>query len=80
MWGPDGSYILSVQYEKEGATLRRIPSEGGEPAVVLRLKPRLNAVSIHPHRDKIAISTFVGEQSIWVMEHFLPQSVASTNQ
>jgi Tol biopolymer transport system component len=72
-WTPDGNYVLFAKKEEKGATVRRVSSSGGEPEVIGALKDSVTDLSIHPNGDEIAISTYMQEHAIWVMENFLPE-------
>ncbi len=75
-WTPDGNYILFARPAKRGSTVFRVSSEGGDPRVIGRFKDRVSNLSVHPSARDIAISTYMQEHSIWVMEAFLPQEEA----
>jgi beta-lactamase regulating signal transducer with metallopeptidase domain/Tol biopolymer transport system component len=71
-WTPDGNYVLFVRNEEKGSTVWRVSSGGGDPEVIWTSKDRLAGLSVHPEGDRIAVSSYLQEQSIWVMENFLP--------
>jgi Tol biopolymer transport system component/beta-lactamase regulating signal transducer with metallopeptidase domain len=71
-WTPDGNYVLFAKDDEKGASVCRVSSEGGEPEVIWKSKDRITDLSVHPDGEKIAISTYLQEHSIWAMENFLP--------
>ena len=73
-WTPDRHYLLFVMREEKGSAVWRISSKGGDPEVIWKSKDFVTGLSIHPNEKEIAVSTFVQEQTIWVMENFLPKT------
>ena len=71
-WTPDGNYVLFVRNEEKGSTVWRVSSGGGDPEVIWTSKDHVAGLSVHPAGDRIAVSSYSQEQSIWVMENFLP--------
>ncbi len=76
-WTPDGNYVLFTKNEEKGSTVCRVPSKGGDPEMIWRSKVRMTGLSVHPNGKEIAVSTYLQEHTIWVMENFLAADVAS---
>jgi Tol biopolymer transport system component/beta-lactamase regulating signal transducer with metallopeptidase domain len=76
-WTPDGNYVLFEKKEGKGCSVCRVFYGGGEPEVIWESEDRVAALSMHPNGEEIAVSTYLQEFSIWVMENFLPEVAAS---
>jgi len=73
-WTPDGNYILFAKNEKKGSSVCRLSSAGGDPEVIWNSENRVSGLSVHHNGKQIVVSTFLQEQTIWVMENFLPEN------
>jgi Tol biopolymer transport system component len=77
-WTPDGSQLLFIRRtagpaESKKAELWRISAEGGEP---VSMGLSASGVSIHPDGRRIAFTAGDRTNDVWVMENFLPESIA----
>lgn len=72
-WTPDGTHLLFTDLENNFEVLHRISREGGDPEVLWRSKRPspcgLAGLSFHPDGKRIAVSTYVQESELWVMEN-----------
>ena len=81
-WTPDSQQILFIRQEGELTQVTRselwsIPVEGGEPTRLgFSTRGRLDRFSIHPDGKHLAFTSSEPSTEIWVMENFLPQTVA----
>ena len=71
-WSFDGQYILFAKEEKDGSSLWKIPSEGGESQMLWKTDKRINYLDVHPAGEQIAFHNYLRVSEIWVMENFLP--------
>jgi len=70
-WSSDGQYILLAKDEKDGTSLWKISSEGGEPQVIWKTDKKMNCIDVHPSGKQIAFHELLQVGEIWVMENFL---------
>ncbi len=76
-WTPDGNYVVFAKNERKGSTVWRVSRNGGDPERIWTSRDRVTNLSFRPDGKEIALSTYIQEQVIWVMENFLPTMVAS---
>ncbi len=85
-WTPDGRYVVfgkqtQTKDDTQGSTTRfwRVPAAGGEPeALGLAIEDPLD-LRFHPDGRRVAFTSRVDIDEIWVMENFLPPD-ASGNE
>lgn len=70
-WSSDGQYILFAKDEKDGTSLWKISSEGGEAQVLWETDKKMNCLDVHPSGKQIAFHEYLQVIEIWVMENFL---------
>jgi Tol biopolymer transport system component len=79
-WTPDGDWVLFTKSEEKGSTVWRVNIDSGDRQLIWDSRDRVTSLGIHPDGDKIAVSTYAREHSVWVMENFLPTAVASADK
>jgi Tol biopolymer transport system component len=76
-WTPDGKYVLFTNPENDFALLYRISRDGGDPEVLWRSTKKyphtLSSLSFHLDGKHVAVSTYLQESEILVMENLLRQ-------
>ncbi|MFQ5927127.1 MAG: hypothetical protein ACE5MH_06805, partial [Terriglobia bacterium] len=91
-WTPYGRYLLfrrgseatkqpaDLRRIPVGADLWRIPAAGGEPRKVGRTMPGfLLGLHVHPAGQRIVFTGGSGKAEVWVLENFLPELKAMTD-
>jgi len=76
-WTSDGRDLL---YVKNGMELWRVSAEGGEPRKLWEWKEMLWGPRIHPDGQRLAFFSGGNVSEMWVMENFLPETVAVTRK
>jgi Tol biopolymer transport system component len=73
VWTPDGRHLLYTNVQNNLEVLYRISRDGGSPEEVWRsARPRpsgLSGLSFHPDGKQAALSTYVQETEIMVMQN-----------
>ena len=74
-WTPDGSRLLFGTWENNSRShIWVVPADGGEEPRKLDLELyKIEGLSVHPDGDRIAFTSGVYDEEIWVMENFLPE-------
>jgi Tol biopolymer transport system component len=68
-WDPDGRHVLVLQSRDKGSEFLRVAVEGGELEQLGVVSEPIREFAIHPAGDRIAYTTHVQEDQIWVMEN-----------
>ena len=76
-WTRDGSSLLFV---KDLAELWCVSAKGGEPRRLWKWKQMIWGPRIHPDGQRIAFFSGGNVSEMWVMENFLPTTVAVTRK
>jgi Tol biopolymer transport system component len=83
-WSPDGEYLIfstglspeALEDDTE-VELWRVPVKGGDPESLGIKMPYLRNARIHPDGQRVAFQAGVRKQEVWVIENFIPHSLAS---
>jgi len=77
VWSSDGRDVLFTRNVNE---LWRVSAEGGEPHKLFEWKEMIMAPRIHPDGQRIAFHSGGYVSEMWVMENFLPTTVAAARK
>lgn len=77
-WSPDSRYLYFLKtatyYDSE---LWRVPFEGGDPENTGLTGERIRNLRFHPDGRRVAYSAGRSRREIWVIENFLPETMAA---
>jgi Tol biopolymer transport system component len=76
-WSSDGRDVFFTRNVNE---LWRVSAEGGKPEKLFEWKEMIIAPRIHPDGQRIAFHSGGYVSEMWVMENFLPETVAVTRK
>lgn len=77
-WSPDGRHLYYLKAEEQqGTSLWRIDTKHWSPERLWQTNKRVGGLRIHPSGRQIAFAELTHETSVWVMDGFIPGSVAS---
>ena len=81
-WTPDSQYVLFVKWlmEDKGGEIWRISARGREARKVWAWKKPFISLCMHPDGQRIAFHTSTAMNETWVLENFLPKTVASVQK
>ncbi len=77
-WTPDGSRLLFGTWENYSRShIWVVSADGGEPRKLDLELYRIEGLSVHPDGERVAFTSGVYDEEIWVMENFLAELIAA---